>query len=506
MHIVIIEPDLATRRSIISLLRSTKQGPTFILTELSDCNEFKSFKNKNTVDCIFISTNPGKHVTGPEFIRYLTRTEQINAWCKCVLTSTEENFQQTTSVYRQLEIPVLTLPSNVRIVEEMILNTLSSARVFKPFLQVIRRLPPNELVKRLSKVKSEMLSETGRNELILLKIQIILMARRPEKAIQMAERLSHAPTRMRELLYIRYYTGDKEELEALLDDESNHLTHTQTYYKALLCIHEQDYTGAESTLRTLDPAKMRFNELETLALLMTKQENDEAAQEMLKSTFSAVEATNELRYEINATRLRCLGLQLMRSPDSPLPKQSFLELKEELSAFEGTDEDTVRNKQIILMAMFLLNDRNTALAVYEKLMAEMLSFDLGQLNILLLAANLFEKDDDAIMIHRQLDKHFSRLEISPEMLSFEIFYSALMKYTLNREQRLKRLLTLASSHLSGSRYYRALQKYNELLRYGEDISSFQSQVDKVLTATDQNTYWSLRKSNSEAGESKSAEQ
>lgn len=414
-------------------------------------------------DLIFIRDDLGNSMTGVNLVRYLTRTNLVPKWCKFVIISDTPDSLSGVPIFRHLRTEILGFPFNYNMLEKSINATIESLRVFQKILKNLNHISPHVLIKNVCKIDPRKFDATHKDELLELKIKLLLQGRRPDLAWGISEKISLDSDRFREQLFLSFSTGQEAQFLNTLENAEQR----DSFQKG--CLYYQSYYGLfrnhpEIALRyfqQLDEDSRRPNEIEAYALLLQKVQGITKAIEYLDSKESRNGEDFDLKNSLSLIRLSCYSLALISGNTGTESTDAIHNKMVNIISNNTWSKGSFRYniyKPFILLGLATLKGKKLQ-PNFEKLFDLRLQLDVKQLNMLLFIAHKLDLKEAAIDIHKVLERNAARLEMSPELITYEITHREVMRHSLSKAQQKERYLLLADIHKSSGRLYRALRKY-----------------------------------------------
>lgn len=488
---LVLEPHFSTRRTIVSMLQNIGSVD---IEESPDFQELINGPKKLAYDIVFLNVELDPSITGLEFIRLLNRNDRVNRWCKFVLLTKNSDYVPVTSAHRYLKTELITLPTTIATFKDVLKSTMLSLKLFKSLIQDMYNLHPTELVEKLKTIKFPPLPDLQKDELTHIKINILLRGRKINHAYQLTDKVVDEHEKLREKLYLTSYTGDLEKFSPLIQTEpaTPQLLHTLVYYRSFYYLMKRSHDHAYDAFCAINPKSMNPNELEVLAYLMILKGESSAAFTLLAEKLKVSKSNAILKTQIELSMLKCFCLQTLENRTIEDADKIFNELND--ISIINEQEFKVRkdvNKLFLQLGILVLKDDKSATGLMNQLMKTVKSFDISQLNIMLMGANLLKLEDESFVIHLEIEKRFAKIEMSPEFLSASILHSSILLNTIGKEKLQARLNRLAEKHWRERRYFRALAKYRELINWELDSPEINTQFKKLLSDVGLNSYWSF---------------
>ena len=493
LKILIVNQNMAARSELKTMLANLNQSDVDLMKDGRDLvGREQSFK----YDLIFIREDLGYSLTGVNLVRYLTRSNLVPKWCKFVILTDSAQAICSTPIFRHLRTEVLEFPLNYKMIENSINATIESLDIFQNILKNLNQISPSVLIKNIKNIEPGKFDQTHKDELLELKIKLLLQGRRPDLAWSISEKIALSSDRVREQLFISFSIGDKKQFLATLDDANGAeiLRKGCIYYQTLFNLFHEEPELALRHFENLEENTLHPNEIESHALLLQKVQGLTKAIDYLDEKEVIKSDGFDLKNSISLIRLLCYSMALLSGNTDGLA----------VSKIHDRMIDIIRNntwakgsfkyniyKPFILLGLAALQGKQL-LSNFEKLYDLRHQLDVKQLNILLFVAHKYGLENQAIEVHKMLERNAARLEISPELISFEITHSEVMARTLDREKQKQRYLFLADSHSKSGRVYRALRKYYKSHQlFGSDDSE-KLKMLSIMHELGLKNYWNFK--------------
>ena len=130
-------------------------------------------------------------------------------------------------------------------------------------------------------------------------------------------------------------------------------------------------------------------------------------------------------------------------------------------------------------------------ADFEQLYDDKEEYDISQLNILLYVANKMALAAPSLAIHKQIEKCYARLEMSPELLSFKITNKVILQHTISKTELIKRYSELANHHWREHRRLRALRHFQKADALAVDNSQLKLYLLTIMSELGISHYWDI---------------
>lgn len=460
LKILIVNQNISARCELKNMLASLGQADVDLM---KDGRELVGREQAFKYDLVFLRDDLDHSLCGVNLVRYLTRTNLVPKWCKFVILSDDIEATAKTPIFRHLKTEYLEHPLNYKMIEATTNATIQSLDVFKSILRNINQITPSSLIKSIRKIDSSKFDATHRDELLELKIKLLLKGRRPDIAWSMSEKIHQSAERLREQLFISFSTGQEEDFLNTLEttERENIFPKGYIYYRTYYSLFRGQTEVALKYFERLESAELTPNEIECYALLLQQVHGLEKAIAYLDQKSSTKAMGYDLANNLSLARLSCYSMALLCDDLDSVTQEQVLEYMTEVIKNNTWSKGSFRYdiyKPFILLGIALIQNKDVA-ANFEKLYELRHQLDVKQLNILLFVAQRAGLSSHALEVHKMLERNAARLEMSPELISHEITHQAIMKSTLDQKEQQQRHMCLAENHTSNGRLYRALRKY-----------------------------------------------
>ncbi|EDV18494.1 hypothetical protein TRIADDRAFT_62989, partial [Trichoplax adhaerens] len=273
---------MAARSELKNMLATLGQSDVDLMKDGRDLvGREQSFK----YDLIFIREDLGFSLTGVNLVRYLTRSNLVPKWCKFVVITDNAQSIGSSPIFRHLRTEILEFPLNYQMVENSVNATIESLQVFQKILKNLNQISPSVLIKSIVSIDPSKFDETHKDELLELKIKLLLQGRRPDLAWNISEKIALSSDKVREQLFISFTTGQKDRFMETLDDATGCeiLRKGCIYYQTLQKLHENEPEMALRCFEKLEENQLQPNEIECHALLLQKVQGLTKALEYLNT-------------------------------------------------------------------------------------------------------------------------------------------------------------------------------------------------------------------------------
>lgn len=492
LKILIVDQNITARSKLKTMLGTIGQGQVDLMRDGRDLvGRELTFK----YDLIFVREDLDYSLAGADLVRYLTRTNLVPRWSKFVLLTDDTESISSTPIFRHLRTEIWETQINYQMVENIVSATIESLKIFKDMLKNLNHIPASLIINKMANIDVKDFDETHRDELLGLKIKLLLQGRRPDLAWEVSEKISYAADKYREQLFITFSTGQEERYQetlecALLDGV---LDRGCTYYQTYRALMEGETEKALKYFKGLDESTIHPNEMETEALLLLKAEGLTKAIEYIESKLAIKSEGYDLRNMLTLTQLKCYSIALLTGETGGKDKQSIHKAMIDLVAGNTWAKGSFRYniyKPFVLLGIAILQGKPVETS-FDKLYMYRHQLDITQLNILLFVSQKLKLHEQAWEIQKILDRNVARMEMSPEFISHQILYKDAMNSTLDKRDLAERYKQLAEHHSKAGRLYRALNKYYTCHKqFGLDNAS-RLKMAKILRALQLDQYWNI---------------
>ena len=491
LKILVIEPDVKHRAMLKEVLQQVGQSDIKLK---NDARELFNIPRPVKFDMVFISVDPGYGLSGPDLIRFLTRTNLVTPWCKFVLTTEDNEYQLNSPIYRHLQTQIVYYP--IKFDELKSLTEVGSIAInaLKPVLSKLHKMSPAELVKEVTAIDLQFQDPIVNDELLSLKLKLLIQGKSPDLAKQVATTLNDKACRLRENLYISYHTGQEQDFNLCLEEAWNSGLYKagSIYFRCNHLIFERKFPEALEQFNRLPYNEMQANEIEVLCLLKQKHLGVKNAFDFIDHEINRSDPESMSHHSLVITKLKmCYLAMITEEFDYFDPMELYLETQDLLEN-KGWTRDSFKYqtyKPFAQLGASLVAGKGNPEEIYNRLLKHIKMFDSSQLNTMLFAANCLKKDSDSLKIHEHLDRLLSRIEVSPELLTFRLAHAPVMESTMEAGKIKQRLFQLALNHWQAGRHYRALAKFREISINFETNSEFQTQYKRLIKEAGISSYW-----------------
>ncbi|XOV81227.1 MAG: hypothetical protein ACFHVJ_09820 [Aestuariibacter sp.] len=492
LKILIVDQNITARSKLKTMLGTKGQSQVDLMRDGRDLvGRELAFK----YDLIFVREDLDYSLGGADLVRYLTRTNLVPRWSKFVLLAENAEEICSTPIFRHLRTEIWETPINYQMVANVVSSTIQSLDVFQDMLKNLNHIPASLIISKMSELNIKEFDDIHRDELLELKIKLLLQGRRPDLAWDVSERINYPADKYREQLFITSSTGQKERYQETMEEAllEGVLDKGCTYYQTYHAVMEGEIEQALQHFKSLTENALHPNEMETEALLMLKAQGLKKAIEYIESKLDIRSEGYDLRNILSLTQLKCYSLALLTGDCGGQSSSSINNAMVDLIANNTWGKGSFQYniyKPFILLGTALLQGKEVN-ASFEKLYMYRHQLDVTQLNILLFVSQKLKREEQSWEIQKILDRNVSRMEMCPELISHEIVYKDAMEATLDKQQLADRFKQLAEHHSKSGRLYRALKKYYIChKRYGLDNAS-RLKMAKIMKALHLQQYWSI---------------
>ena len=491
LKILVVDSDFNTRSGLKEALRQLGQPEVKMK---GDVRELFKLPRAVNFDLVFINANPGFGLKGPDLIRFLTRANLVTPWCKFVITSEDPDFQLTAPIFRHLQTQILHLPIQFPPLKSLINTSTASVKALKPLLTKLHKISPKELIQAVSKIDLKFNDPVVNDELLSLKLKLLIQGKRPDLALKVASTLNSEACRLRENLWISYTTGQQEDFDQCLAEawQSGRFKTGSVYFRCNYLLVENKFQQALEHFENLPSEELQQNEIEVLALLKQKVFGVKTGFDFIDNEIKKADKRSMTYHGLVLTKLKMCFIALVTDDFEYYDQMElYLELENLIGHQTWINESYKYHayQAFAVMGISLIEGDKKANVQFEHLAQNLTNLDSSQLNALLFAANVLERKEESLRIHEQLDKLIARVEVSPELLSFRINHAIIMENTMEPEHYRHRLEHLAHNHWQAGRHYRALAKFRQLQINFDTTTEFQRQYKKLIRESGLQSYW-----------------
>lgn len=500
LDIVIVETVNGAASSLITMLGRSRQNKVTLLKQQLH------FFNGNIIGkpaMVFVYDHPESDMDANEIVRRYNALNLTPSWCKFVIVSAHEKSPPAEALFRHLRVEQLEHDFSICELIQAIRDAQRSIRMYRNTIIYLDQAPPRILVHQLSHLEQTQLTPLQIDELMQLKIKILLRGGRPDLAWSICEKISDKRDKLREQLYISFRTGNEPTFLATLAmaEHDQSLPRTCLYYRAFWAIQNGKLGLAVGSLEQLANKKLTLNELESYALLITLQEGVDKATHFISDYAERFSQQKTTRLKTHLFTLKCLFCAYLAGEFYGQDKTAFFNaVAEHLSALNEVDcvSSNGHYKPFFVLCFAVLKGKNIEQA-FEKLYRYRKQLDATQLVMLLFVAQKQMNERQSSALHELLDKTLARLEIGPELISFVLLYRQVLASTMYPKLVADKYRELAKLHEKEGRLLRALQN----LYFGTLNTDIQkSDKESMLTLMQKlhlTRFWSLTAQGLEQG-------
>ena len=223
---------------------------------------------------MFINEDLDYGLSAPDIIRYLTRSDLVPLWCKFIIVTNDPRYQLSAPIFRYLQTEILVLPVSFQQMRYVVFRTITSIQTFKPILSQLHKISPNDLVKMVTGIDTRYKDPILEDELLVMKLQLLMKARKPELALKLGAKIKDPACRFRELAYVNLVTGQDHAINSLIKDaeQKKQFLFGRVYLQTYLYVTEQNYFDAMNYFRHLPIHRIKGNDSDAFALLVQQVE------------------------------------------------------------------------------------------------------------------------------------------------------------------------------------------------------------------------------------------
>lgn len=492
LKIRVIDPDLNNRNMFNDVLGQIGQ-PDVLLQK--DARELFDRDQPLPCELVFINADLDYGLSAPDVIRYLTRADLVPAWCKFVIVSNQPGYNFQAPIFRYLQTEILTLPASFDKMRYLIYRTISSIKTFRPILNKLHKISPNQLVKLVTEIKLKQKDPIMEDEMLVMKLQLLMQAKRPDLALKLAHKIKDDISRFRELSYVSLVTGQEDELQALIKQaqKNKQFLFGRVYLQSYLALTEQDFRKALRCFERLPVEILRGNDAMAYSLLLHQCFGRETAIDYINKHMQRVANTSMTYSSLISTKLQILFMTLIadNALDEAQRSDIFMQIQDlaEHRIWQKQDYKYHAYAPFIELGMSLVAGHNVAEETFETLLLQIDKLDISQLNILLFAANKLKRDNASMEIHDKLEQNLAKVEVSPELISFMVVNDIVLRTTMTPERLKYRLEYIGFNHWQKGRHYRALARFKELISRFEHSPENERQMLRLIKESGLKRYW-----------------
>lgn len=445
-------------------------------------------------DLIILNADLDFGLSALDIIRYLTRANMVPLWCKFVIVTEDPEYSLSAPVFRYLQTEILHIPVTFQQMRYMVFRTITSIKNLKPVLSKLHQLSPNELVKIVSKIDSKYKDPILDDELLVMKLQLLMKARKPELALRLAAKIKDPTCRFREMAHIYVVTGQDEEVSMLVAEAEllDQLLFGRVYLQTYLHISEGDYREALKSFQHLPMNELRSNDSEAMALLIQQVEGFKKALSFIEQKIHQVSRTSMAYNQLVATKTKVYFIALFTKQLDDMPEiDAFLDVQglADHRIWQKGEFKYAAYAPFIELGIELHSGRKVAEEYFDELFSQYRKMDVNQLNIMLFAANKLGRDSASLEIHEKLEQVLAKVEISPELIAFQIFHDVVLRYSMTDERLKYRLEFLGLGHWQSDRHYRGLSRFKELISKFDRTPETIQQMRRLIREAGLTSYW-----------------
>ena len=491
LKIRIIDPSLQNRNMFKDIL--TQIGQPDVLLQ-SDARQLFNRDKSLPCDLVFINADLGHGLSAPDIIRFLTRDNLVPNWCKFVIVSHDDSYRLSAPIFRYLQTEIIHLPVNFQTMRYLIYRAITSMKLFKPILSRLHKLAPAELVKRVTEIKPKYKDPILDDELLVMKLQLLMQAKQPELALKLANKIRDPACRFRELAYINTVTGQDDAVRELCAEaeRKQQFLFGRVYLMTYLSVSERNYRNALRYFQKLPTDKLRGNDAQTYALLLQHAEGLQKALSFVNGRLSRAARTSMLYSNLVATKTKLYFVALATGNLDSLPKMDIYVMIQELAEHRIWQKGEFKYSvyaPFLELGIALQEGKAFAEEQFDLLYVQLKKLDISQLNILLYAANKLEKHNASREIHERLEQVLAKVEVSPELISFTILNDVVLTTSMSPERLKFRLEYLGLNHWQSGRHYRALVRFKDLLSQYDETPETEQQMRRLIKESGLTRYW-----------------
>ena len=493
LKVLIINTDIAAAIALKNLLTALGEHEVVIK---KDARYLTDKKQTLAYELVIIQDEQDVSFSGPDLIRYFTRKHLVPIWCKFVLLTDDKKEENSSIIFRHLRTEILPPPLSRKTVQQILIATQLSLNLFQPVLKNLHSLSPAVLVKQVSTIDRSRMSGLHKDELLLLKIKLLFLASRPDLAWQLTAKIHHPGDKYREQLFISFTSGQKEQFTQTLQspDIQEYYFRGYVYYSVYLALMENNPEQALSAFSKLEASVLHPNEIDTYALLVQQNKGLAAAidfighKQKIKTSFYYA---NSLTISLMKTYVTALvagntgalsQTEILAAMENMLSENTFAKGSFKFSIYEP----------FIKLGITLLAEGDIK-AEFQELYKDKEKYDVIQLNILLYFANKLALSGPSLDIHKQIEKCYARLEMSPELLSFKIAHKVILQNSLSETEQIKRHRELGNHHWRENRRFRALRHFQKADVLAGDDSQIKLYLLSLMSELGIDNYWDIKR-------------
>lgn len=491
LKIRVVDPGLHNRNMFNHVLAQIGQ-PDVLLQK--DARQFFDRDKSLPCDLVFLSADLGYGLSAPDIIRYLTRANLVPTWCKFVIVSSDPEYHLSAPVFRYLQTEILLLPVSFKQMRYLIFRTITSIRTFKPILSRLHKLAPNDLVKMVTDIDTKYKDPILDDELLVMKLQLLMKARKPELALKLAAKIKNETCRFRELTYINMITGQDEAVSQLVAEAelNSRFLFGRVYVQTYLYVSEGEYREALKYFQHLPFRKLKGNDSEAFALLLQQVEGLRKALSFVNDKIDRASRTSMEFNHLVATKTKLLFIALFTGELDELAEiDIYIEIQSlaEHRIWQKGEHKFSAYAPFLELGIALHEGKRVAEEQFDILHTRFKKMDVSQLIIMLFAANKLGRDSASLEVHEQLEYILAKVEVSPELISSIIFQDMVLRSSMNKERLKYRLEFLGLGHWQSDRHYRALSRFKELVSKFDQTPATVQLLRRLIRETGLKSYW-----------------
>lgn len=491
LKIRVIDPSLDNRNMFRHVLGQIGQ-PDVLLQK--DARELFNRDKPLPCDLVLLSANPSFGLSAPDIIRYLTRANLVPLWCKFVIVTSDPEYRLSAPIFRYLQTEILMLPVSFDQMRYLVFRTITSIKTFKPILSKLHVLSPNDLVKMVTSIDTKHKDPILDDELLVMKIQLLMKARKPELAIKLADKIRNPACRFREVAYVNMATGQDAAIKKLTKEaeQKKQFLFGRVYLQTYLSVAERQYSDALMHFQNLPVSELRGNDADALALLMQQVVGLKTAMSYVDNKIKRAPHTSMDYNQLVATKTKMYFIALATGElDQQSEFDVYLQVQDlaDHRIWQKGEFKYSVYAPFLELGIALHDGKGVAEEYFDLLYLQLQKMDVSQLNIMLYAANKLGRENVSLEIHERLELLLAKVEISPELISVLIVHDMVLKSSMQEDRLKYRLEYLGLTHWQAGRHYRALTRFKELISKFDQSPDTVQQMRRLIRESGLKKYW-----------------
>lgn len=463
LKVLIIEDAFETRGLVKSHL---KQFGIKHITMLENGSSILQENAPLDIDVLLIGFDLGNCHSGIELVQQLSLAGLLPIWCKVIFITNSDVVASSSHPFRYLKCEVLRKPINPRILLNLIIEGVTSIQYFKSVLRDLQENKFDGLLIRLEALPRGELTNNQKDELNAITMHLLLRLGEGNKAWKLANGIQDEVFRATNRLSIANALGDERKLKMTLSMlQANSLMHKRSLiYQVYQFIKERHFSAALELMQSQPTHQYSLAETELYALLLIESKGLNSAIAFL--TFKLGTSLENLffRHTIKLICVKCY-LYLFLS-DLQLVEEMPDEFQAVNTLLTTTDwqKGSVDFSAQIPIIHQLLDLMKTPENENHPLIFRRLGEKVGindAFNQLIMATSTYlmgQKDDSRIRLFKA-DKAMLSLEVTPETLINQIWFTRVFELTFSEPERAREYNRIGIHHAKADNPYQALKMF-----------------------------------------------